>query len=38
MKGATQRLYKHQLPARARIEGVRFNVTFRQMRPQAERS
>lgn len=32
MRGATQRLYKHQLPARARVRGPRFNITLRQVR------
>lgn len=32
MHGATQRLYKHQLPARARITEPRFNITFREVR------
>ena len=29
MAGATQRLYKHELPARARIAAPRINLTFR---------
>ena len=32
MHGATQRLYKHQLPARVRITEPRFNITFREIR------
>lgn len=31
MAGATQRLYKHELPARKRVEGPRINLTFRQL-------
>ena len=32
MKGTTQRLYKHQLPARRAVRRPRFNVTLRLMR------
>lgn len=31
MRGATQQLYKHALPRRKAVRGVRFNVTFRQV-------
>ena len=31
MAGATQRLYKHELPARKRVSGPRINLTFRQV-------
>ena len=33
MAGATQRLYQHALPRRARIAGARINLTFRSIRP-----
>lgn len=32
MAGATQHLYKHELPARKRIGGPRINLTFRNIR------
>ena len=31
MAGATQRLYKHELPMRKRVTGPRLNLTFRQI-------
>jgi alkylated DNA repair dioxygenase AlkB len=31
MAGATQRLYKHELPARLRVDAPRINLTFRQV-------
>ncbi|AVK75253.1 alkylated DNA repair [Pandoravirus quercus] len=31
MHGACQDLYQHQVPKRARVHGVRFNLTFRQL-------
>jgi alkylated DNA repair dioxygenase AlkB len=31
MAGATQRLYKHELPVRKRVNGPRINLTFRQI-------
>ncbi|WP_338039759.1 alpha-ketoglutarate-dependent dioxygenase AlkB [Luteibacter yeojuensis] len=31
MAGATQRLYKHELPARKRVSGPRINLTFRRI-------
>jgi alkylated DNA repair dioxygenase AlkB len=31
MAGATQRLYKHELPARKRVGGPRINLTFRSI-------
>ncbi|WP_036143928.1 alpha-ketoglutarate-dependent dioxygenase AlkB family protein [Luteibacter sp. 9135] len=35
MAGATQRLYKHELPARRRVDAPRINLTFRQVAPPA---
>ena len=31
MAGATQRLYQHALPRRARVAGPRINLTFRRI-------
>lgn len=31
MAGATQRLYQHALPRRARVDGARINLTFRRI-------
>lgn len=31
MAGQTQRLYKHELPARKRVTGARINLTFRKI-------
>ncbi|SEW16982.1 alpha-ketoglutarate-dependent dioxygenase AlkB [Luteibacter sp. 329MFSha] len=33
MAGDTQRLYKHELPARKRVTGPRINLTFRNIEP-----
>ena len=33
MAGATQRLYQHALPRRARVAEARINLTFRSIRP-----
>lgn len=35
MAGATQRLYQHALPRRARVHDARINLTFRWIRPRA---
>lgn len=35
MRGATQRYYKHQLPARRGVANARFNVTLRHLRGRA---
>ena len=37
MTGATQRLYQHALPRRARVDGARVNLTFRRIFADASR-
>jgi alkylated DNA repair dioxygenase AlkB len=37
MRGATQRLYQHDLPKTAGVTEARVNLTFREIRPGARR-
>ncbi len=36
MEGSCQQVYKHSIPKRANVSGIRVNLTFRQMLPNAQ--